>query len=376
MTAKFGATSTAAEVLAGKDLSGRRILVTGVSAGIGVETARVLLAHGATVVGTARNLDKAKTATEQIRGEAALGGELVLRELDLASLASVHSCADLLLSTGLPLDGIIANAGLMAGPKAVTADGIEAQLGTNYLGHFILVNRIASLLNPGGRLVMVSSAGHRRSDVDLEDLDFQQTPYNEYLAYGRSKTATILFAVEFDRRYSSRGIRAAAVHPGAIQTETVQKLIESLGAGKDAAVAAYDWKTVPQGAATSVWTGFVAPADEVGARYCEDCHVAEVNDDPTAKTGVRSYALNPERAKALWGKGEELAGEQFSSTRPKKNLLRVGNDNAVNATQESVTLDRKEAAVGTCGVLRLGVEREDRRIGLGAPGTSSHWSRS
>ena len=316
MLAKFGATSTAQEVLAGMDLRGRRILVTGVSAGIGVETARVLLTHGATVVGTARNLDKAKAATEQIRAQAALGAELVLSELDLASLVSVRSCADLLLSTGRPVDGIIANAGLMAGPKAVTADGIEAQFGTNYLGHFVLINRIAGLLNPGARVVMVSSAGHRRSDVDLEDPNFQQTPYNEYLSYGRSKTATILFAVEFDRRYRSRGIRAAAVHPGAIQTETVQKLIESLGAGKDAAVAAYDWKTVPQGAATSVWTGFLAPADEVGARYCEDCHVADINDNPSAKTGVRSYALNPERAKALWAIGEEMAGEQFSTTQP------------------------------------------------------------
>ncbi len=311
MTAKFGTRSTAEEVLAGLDLSGQRILVTGVSAGIGVETARALLAHGATVVGTARNLDKAKAATEQMRAQPALEARLELIELDLASLASVRSCTDSLLSTGRPLDGIIANAGLMAGPKALTADGLEAQFGTNFLGHFVLINRVAGLLTSGSRVVMVSSAGHRRCDVDLDDPNFQQTPYNEYLAYGRSKTATILFTVEFDRRFRSTGIRAAAVHPGAIQTETVQKLIESLGAGKDAAVAAYDWKTVPQGAATSVWAGFVAPADEVGARYCEDCHVAEVNDDSSASIGVRSYALNSDRAKALWAKGEEMAGENF-----------------------------------------------------------------
>ena len=192
-----------------------------------METARVLLAHGATVVGAARNLAKAKEATEQMRAQPALGAGLERIELDLASLASVGSCANSLLSTGLPFDGIIANAGLMAGPKAVTADGMEAQFGTNDLGHFVLINRIAGLLNPGGRLVMVSSAGHRCSDVNLEDPSFQQTPYNEYLAYGRSKTATILFTVEFDRRFKSRGIRAAAVHPGAIQTETVQKLIEN-----------------------------------------------------------------------------------------------------------------------------------------------------
>ena len=311
MIAKFGATSTAEEVLRGVDLSGRRVLVTGVSAGIGVEIACALLANGASVVGTARNLDKAKTATEHLRAQAASGGELDLVELDLASLASVRSCADSLLLAGKPLDGIIANAGLMAGPKAATADGIEAQFGTNYLGHFVLINRLAPLLTPSARVVMVSSAGHRRTDIDLDDPNFERTPYNEYLAYGGSKTATILFAVEFDRRYRFRGIRATAVHPGAIQTETVQKLIEALGSSRDAAVAAFDWKTVPQGAATSVWAAFVAPSDEVGGRYCEDCHVAEVIDDPSSKVGVRSYALDPERARALWALGEEMAEERF-----------------------------------------------------------------
>ncbi len=311
MTAAFGAASTAEDVLAGMNLRGRRILVTGVSAGIGVETARALRAHGAKVVGAVRNLEKAQAATEQVRAQAHLGRSLELAELDLASLASVRSCADSLLSTGEPFDGIIANAGLMAGEKVETADGFEAQFGTNYLGHFVLVNRIAGLLNPGGRVVMVSSAGHRRADVDLDDPNFEKSPYSEYVAYGRSKTATILFAVEFDQRFKSKGIRATAVHPGAIQTETVQKMIEALGEGKDAAVAAYDWKTVPQGAATSVWAAFAAPADEIGARYCEDCRVAEVIDDPSAKAGVRSYALDPDRAKSLWAKGEEMAGEHF-----------------------------------------------------------------
>ena len=314
MAAKFGATSTAEEVLGGTDLSGRRVLVTGVSAGIGVETARALVARGAKVVGTARNPENAWAAVEPIRAQAPPGADLELVTLDLASLASVRSCADLLLAGGEPFDAIIANAGLMAGPKEITKDGFESQFGTNYLGHFVLINRIAriaGLLKPDGRVVMVSSAGHRRADVDLEDPNFEHTPYNEYLAYGRSKTATILFAVEFDRRHRSNGTRATALHPGAIQTDTVQKLIEALGAGKEAAVAAYEWKTAAQGAATSVWAGLVAPADEVGGKYCEDCHVAEVNDDPAAKIGVRSYALDAERARALWAKGEEMAGEQF-----------------------------------------------------------------
>ncbi len=305
MAVQFGAISTTEDVLSGTDLSGRRILVTGVSAGIGVETARALAARGAKVIGTARNLEKAQAATEQVRAQAASGEGLELTELDLASLASVHRCADTLLLASEPFDIIIANAGLMAGPKLETVDDFEAQFATNYLGHFVLVNRITGLLNPGGRVVMVSSAGHRRADVDLEDPNFNQTAYNEYIAYARSKTASILFAVEFDRRYKSNGIRATALHPGAIQTETVKTMIEALGDRKDAAVAAYDWKTVPQGAATSVWAGCVAPADEIGARYCEDCNVAEVIDDPPQRpefaltplipSGPRRYGLREKR---------------------------------------------------------------------------------
>ena len=191
-------------MLEGVDLSGKRILVTGVSAGLGVETARALAAHGAQVVGAARDLAKAKAATEQVRADAANGGGLELVELDLASLASVRACADGLVAAGEPFDLVIANAGVMATPKGQTADGFETQFGTNHLGHFVLVNRIASLLKPGARLVNLSSAGHRFSDVDLDDPNFERTPYTEFGAYGRSKTANILFAVEFDRRHKAR----------------------------------------------------------------------------------------------------------------------------------------------------------------------------
>src|SRR5271168_660667 len=219
MTNSFGATSTTDEVLRGINLSGKRVLVTGVSAGLGVETARALAAHGAEVVGAARDLSKAQGATEQVRAQAARGGSLHLVELDLASLDSVRRCADGLLAAGKPFDVIIANAGVMATPKGTTADGFETQLGTNHLGHFVLVNRIASLLRRGSRLVNLSSAGHRYSDVDLDDPNFKRSPYAEFIAYGRSKTANVLFAVEFDRRHRARGVRATAVHPGGIQTE-------------------------------------------------------------------------------------------------------------------------------------------------------------
>src|SRR5437899_5620992 len=221
----FGATSTTEDVLSGINLRGKRILVTGVSAGIGVETARSLAAHGANVVGAARDLAKAETATAQVRKDAAAnGGSFDLIELDLASLKSVRACADALLAKGEPFDVVIANAGVMATPFGHTADGFETQFGTNHLGHFVLVNRIAKLIRSGGRLINLASAGHRFANVDLEDPNFERTPYDPWVAYGRSKTANILFAVAFDLRHRDRGIRAAAVHPGGIQTELARHL--------------------------------------------------------------------------------------------------------------------------------------------------------
>jgi NAD(P)-dependent dehydrogenase (short-subunit alcohol dehydrogenase family) len=315
MTGPFGATSTTDDVLEGVDLTGKRILVTGASAGLGVETARALVAHGAQVVGAVRDLDKAHRATEPVRAAAAeSGGGLELVTLDLASLASVRACADALVAAGKPFDLIIANAGIMACPQGKTTDGFETQFGTNHLGHFVLVNRIASLLNSGGRLVNLSSAGHRFSDVDIEDPNFEHTPYNEFGAYGRSKTANILFAVEFDRRHKEGGIRATAVHPGVIQTELGRHMTPEVMRQiipDDGSAPTFTWKTIPQGAATSIWSGVVAPADLVGGLYCEDCHVAELQNDPEVRGGVRSYALDPDRAKALWAKSEEMVGETF-----------------------------------------------------------------
>jgi NAD(P)-dependent dehydrogenase (short-subunit alcohol dehydrogenase family) len=324
-TTVFGATSTTEDVLSGVNLRGKRILVTGVSAGLGVETARSLAAHGADVLGAARDLDKAEAATAQIRKDAAAnGGSFDLIALDLGDLKSVRNCSNKLLEKGEPFDVIIANAGVMATPFTCTKDGFEMQLGTNHLGHFVLVNRIASLIRAGGRLINLSSAGHRYSNVDLQDPNFERTPYEPFVAYGRSKTANILFAVAFDKRHRGRGVRAAAVHPGGIQTELgryaepgrIEKLIgqinEQLAAeGKGP----FQWKTIPQGAATSVWAGVVAPADEIGGRYCENCHVGNIVPDDAPITvvseGVRAYALDPTNAEALWKKSEEMVGESF-----------------------------------------------------------------
>lgn len=320
MTKTFNHETTADEVLEGVDLSGRRILVTGVSAGLGVETARALASRGAHVVGAARDLDKAQTATEVVRAAAAEGGALELVELDLASLASVRSCADALNEQGKEFDLVIANAGVMACPQGKTADGLETQFGTNHLGHFLLVNRIARLLKPGGRLIALSSAGHRFADVDLADPNFEKTPYDEWVAYGRSKTANALFAVEFDRRHRDRGVRAAAVHPGGIQTElgrhlspeASERLIASINESHAAAgLPPFQYKSIPQGAATTVWAGVVADADTIGGRYCEDCHVAEIVEGEGIREGVRPYALAPENARGLWAKSEEMVGESF-----------------------------------------------------------------
>jgi NAD(P)-dependent dehydrogenase (short-subunit alcohol dehydrogenase family) len=310
--------------LAGINLRGKRILVTGVSAGLGVETARSLAAHGAHVVGAVRNLAKAKAATAQVHNDAAgSGGSFELIELDLANLKNVRACADKLVAKGEPFDVVIANAGVMATPFGHTADGFETQFGTNHLGHFVFVNRIASLIRSGGRLINLSSAGHRFSNVDLGDPNFERTPYEPFIAYGRSKTANILFAVAFDKRHRDHGVRAAAVHPGGIRTELsrymdpsqIQKLLERIEKESAQQGKTFQWKTIPQGAATSVWAGVVAPADEIGGRYCENCHVGHIVPDEVAisagSEGVRAYALDPATAEALWKKSEELVGEQF-----------------------------------------------------------------
>jgi NAD(P)-dependent dehydrogenase (short-subunit alcohol dehydrogenase family) len=327
MTKTFGFESTTDEVLDGIDLTGKRMLVTGVSAGLGVETARALVAHGAHVVGAARDLDKARRATAGItEAENADAAGLELIALDLASLQNVRAAADVLVDAGKPFDLIIANAGVMATPQGKTVDGFETQFGTNHLGHFVLVNRIASLMKPGSRLVNLSSAGHRYSDVDLDDPGFERTPYEPWIAYGRSKTANILFAVEFDRRHKDRGIRGVAVHPGGIRTELGRHIYADADAWEkriaeinaDLAAAGkppFRLKSVPQGAATSVWAGVVAEPEEIGGRYCEDCHVSEVitgGQLPALSAGVRAYALDPERAKALWAKSEEMVGERFA----------------------------------------------------------------
>jgi len=321
MTIELNDLTTTDDVLESIDLSGKRILITGVSAGLGVETARALAAHGAQVIGAARDLSKAERATAVVREAATAGkGSLELVQLDLADLTNVRACADALLARWRPIDVVINNAGVMATPFGHTVDGFETQFGTNHLGHFLLVNRIAPLIASGGRVVSVASAGHRFADVDLEDPNFEHTPYAPFIAYGRSKTANVLFAVGLDHRFKSRGIRAVAVHPGGIKTElgrytdpvAEEEMISTINERNAAAgLPPFRYKTVPQGAATSVWAAVVADGDVIGGRYCEDCHVAKAADNPEVRGGVQPYALDPDRADALWTLSEKMVDERF-----------------------------------------------------------------
>lgn len=320
MTKALGATTTTDEVLGGIDLTGKRVLITGVSAGLGIETARALASRGAHIIGAARDLAKAEKAIARAFADTRPAGGIELIELDLASLQSVRACADRLVADGRPLDVVINNAGVAHPPLGRTADGFETQFGTNHIGHFVLTNRIAHLIPPGGRLVVVASAAHRFSDIDLSDLNYERTPYDPYISYGRSKTATILFAVEFDRRHKERGVRAIAVHPGVIETELARHLdgsslndmIQSMNAERAAAgQPLFRLKTIPEGAATTIWAGFVADADKVGGRYCENCHVSEAVEGPidAVEEGFYDYAVNARRAKQLWYLSEDLVGE-------------------------------------------------------------------
>ena len=310
--ASFGANTTTDDVLAGVGLQGRRFFVTGASTGLGEETARALAAHGAAVTMAARDVDRGAAAVERVRATVP-GADLEVRRLELGSLAGVRACAEGFLGDHDRLDVLVNNAGVMACPFGTTADGFELQFGTNHLGHFLLTNLLAPALVAArpARVVSLSSRGHRFSDVDLDDPNFEHTPYDPWVGYGRAKTANVLFAIELDHRFADRGVRAFAVHPGTISTElgrhltdeSLAALVASMPPGQE-----MRWKSVPEGAATSVWAATAAELDGRGGLYLEDCGIADPTDDPAARTGVRPYALDPGRAAALWELSERLVG--------------------------------------------------------------------
>jgi NAD(P)-dependent dehydrogenase (short-subunit alcohol dehydrogenase family) len=303
----FGAESTAAEVAEGIDLSGKRAIVTGGSSGIGVETARVLAGAGADVTIAVRDTGAGARSAEEI--EASTGRTVGVAELDLVDLASVAAFTD---AWSEPLHLLVNNAGVMALPELeLSPTGVEMQFATNHLGHFALATGLHDALAAAGgaRIVSLSSRGHLRSPVVLDDLDFSTRPYAPFVAYGQSKTANVLFAVEAARRWGDEGITANAVHPGGIKTnlsrhmnpEDLEALVSRVG---------FKYKTLEQGAATSVLVATWPQLEGIGGRYFEDCNEAAVVDDPDPEdaSGVAAYALDPRNAEQLWQKSLELIG--------------------------------------------------------------------
>ena len=293
---ELGPDTTALEVVAGLDLSGTTALVTGVSAGLGVETARALRSVGARVVGLARDLDKARTALTGIEGV-----ELVA--CDLADLDSVRSAAKEVQSSYDGIDLHLNNAGVMAPPLMRTAQGFELQIGTNHLGHFALTTALLPLLRPGARVVNVSSRGHLRGGIQWDDPHWETTPYDKWLAYGQSKTANVLFTVELEKRLAPRGIHAYALHPGVIVTELGRHLSEEDGAALTARISTIPFKTVEQGAATQVWAATSPELEGRGGLYLEDCHVGGPMA-PDGSSGYAPWATDPEQAERLWAWSE------------------------------------------------------------------------
>jgi NAD(P)-dependent dehydrogenase (short-subunit alcohol dehydrogenase family) len=294
----FGAGSTAAEVVAGIDLTGRRAIVTGGASGIGVETARALAEAGAEVTLAVRNIEAGDRTAEDII--ATTGNKQVLvAPLDLADRASVAEFID---GWEGPLHVLVNNAGVMAAPETRTAEGWELQFATNHFGHLALTTGLRPALAAAGgaRVVSVTSSAHLRSPVVFSDIHFRERPYDPWLAYGQSKTANVLFAVEATKRWAIDGITVNAVMPGGIRTNLQRHLSEDeLQAAVRNAGSDVRWKTPEEGAATSVLVATAPLLDGIGGRYFEDCNEAESNQ-PGTRRGVAAHALDPEAAERLW----------------------------------------------------------------------------
>jgi NAD(P)-dependent dehydrogenase (short-subunit alcohol dehydrogenase family) len=289
----FGAHTTAREVIGDRRLDGKTAIVTGGYAGIGVETTRLLAAAGARVIVPARDLAKAKRAIGEL-------ANVTIEEMDLAVPSTIDAFAA--RHVDRPLHLLINNAGIMAAPLSRDARGLESQLGVNHVGHFQLFTRLLPALQRanGARVIALSSRGHVRSAFDFEDPNFERRAYDKMVAYGQAKTANVLFAVEVDRRYQGDGIRAFAVHPGAIlETDLARNYDpEEFKVVVERARQVSSFKTVEQGAATTIFCATSPLLDGIGGVYCENCDVAQLKSE--GDEGVRPYAIDPDIAQRLW----------------------------------------------------------------------------
>ena len=299
---------TTTDVLAGIDLSGTSVLVTGGTTGLGKETARALAAAGATVVITARSADKGVTAVTELRA-ATPGCDVDFAVLELASLRSVRDFCSRFRESRDHVDVVIANAGIMAVPFGHTDDGFELHFGTNHLGHFVLIGRLLPMLLTGApaRVVILSSGGHAASDIRWDDPNFEQGRYTKMEAYGQSKTANILHAVELQRRYGAHGLRAYSVHPGMVTTDlgrhfTREDYKDLVARAQASATGGLPPRVgVDVGAATSVWAAVADSLEAHGGAYLADCAIAE----------AQPYATDPDAARRLWALSEKLTSEHF-----------------------------------------------------------------
>ena len=318
MMSKFGATSSADEVLDGKDLSEKLVFITGGASGLGQETARAMAAKGAHLVIAARDQAKLDEAASAIKDGS--GSEKVETILcDLASLDSVRACATEAAERFDRIDLLINNAGVMACPLSRTAEGFEMQFGTNHVGHFLLTNLLMPMLKKGTtpRIVNLSSRGHVFDNVHFDDPNYETREYEKWTSYGQSKTANVQFSVGLEKRLAAHDIHAYAVHPGGIMTNLGRHMTQedmewmTNRIKKNSTSGEVNFKTIPQGAATSCYAATSADLEGKGGVYLEDCHVSKVDND-SQKEGVRSYALDPDNAEKLWALSEKLVGESFA----------------------------------------------------------------
>ena len=316
---QYGAQTTADEVLADVDLTGKIVLVTGGYSGIGREAARAMAAKGAHIVIAGRDADSLSTEAKALAEET--GATIDTLEVDLASLDSIRQAGKDARERFDRIDILVNNAGVMACPQGTTADGFERQFGTNHIGHFALTGELWPLLEKGSdkRIVNLSSRAHHISPVHFDDIHFETREYEKWSSYGQSKTANVLFTVGLQDRFGSNGFTAYAVHPGGIMTnlgrhltqEDTAALVERIRKSAEAeGKEPQGFKTIPQGAATTCFAA-TAAIDAEDAVYCEDAHIAESEED-SGMYGVRSYAVDRDAANRLWTLSEEMIGRKFA----------------------------------------------------------------
>jgi NAD(P)-dependent dehydrogenase (short-subunit alcohol dehydrogenase family) len=312
----FNAETKAEEVIAGLDLTGKTIVVTGSSAGLGTETARVLAKAGANVVLVARNADKNAKVAAAIRAETQ-GAKLSEVTMDLADLGSVRRAAKEILATHPKIDALINNAGFVGGPRTITPEGAELHFAANHIGPFLFTNLLYPALKAAApsRVLILSSNGHRMPGFDFDDLDFSKRDYNHWTAYSASKRANVLHAVGLAKRLKGRGITVNAVHPGVIRTEVFRDVAaqeEQMVTGWSEANGS-PIKSIAQGASTQVWGAVSPELDGVTGVYLEDTQIAKhIPSDVLSALGVIEEALDPVAADRLWDVSEKIVGEKFA----------------------------------------------------------------